>query len=187
MPKNRLSCPYIFQRKALFGFRWTCSPLLASIVGRKELRRTLGTAYRTVAARRAIEIAAKIAHLEAKLESIAEMRDLRETNLLTVLNHYFHSALADSERWRTHSNGLTPADVAGELAALEFMARDTAERLQMLRSDEPPANMAQIAMDAGFEPPATGSEMARELARGILRTDARLIDVELRRTRGDYP
>jgi hypothetical protein len=114
------------------------------------------------------------------------MRELKHTDLQTVLNHYFHTALADSERWRTESDGITPAGVEAELIALEFMARDTRERLSLHRSDEPHDNLKAVAVEAGFEVPAPGSAMAKELARGILRTDARLIEIEMRRTRGDY-
>jgi integrase len=81
---------------------------------------------------------------------------------------------------------LTPAGVEAELIALEFMARDTRERLSLHRSDEPYDNLKEVAGDAGFEVPAPDSAMAKELARGILRTDARLIEIEMRRTRGDY-
>ncbi|MBK6355946.1 MAG: site-specific integrase [Betaproteobacteria bacterium] len=185
MPRKPLSAPYLYQRGRLFGFRWTCSPRLAEQIGRNELRRSLGTGYLAVAVRRAIEIAAKISVLETKLDS-CDMRELKRTDLLTVLNHYFHTALADTERWRTESDGLTPADVEAELIALEFMARDTRERLSLHRSDEPHDNLKVVAGDAGFEVPVPDSAMAKELARGILRTDARLIEIEMRRTRGDY-
>jgi integrase len=185
MPRKPLSAPYLYQRGRLFGFRWTCSPRLAEQIGRHELRRSLGTGYLAVAVRRAVEIAAKIRVLETKLDS-CDMRELKRTDLQTVLNHYFHTALADSERWRTESDGLTPAGVEAELIALEFMARDTRERLMLHRSDEPHDNLKVVVGDAGFEVPAPGSAMAKELARGILRTDARLIEIEMRRTRGDY-
>lgn len=185
MPRKPLSAPYLYQRGRLFGFRWTCSPRLAEQIGRAELRRSLGTGYLAVAVRRAIEIAAKIRVLETKLDS-CDMRELKQTDLQTVLNHYFHTALADSEQWRTESNGLTPAGVEAELIALEFMARDTRERLSLHRADEPYDTLKKVAGDAGFEVPAPDSAMAKALARGILRTDARLIEMELRRTRGDY-
>ena len=54
------------------------------------------------------------------------------------------------------------------MIALEFMARDTRERLSLHRSDEPHDNLKAVAADAGFEVPAPGSAMAKELARGIL-------------------
>ena len=114
------------------------------------------------------------------------MRELKSTELLTVLNHYFHTALADSERWRTESGGLTPAGVEAELIALEYMARDTRERLSLHSYKVPYDNLKMVASDAGFEVPAPDSDVAKELARGILRTDARLIEIEMRRTRGDY-
>lgn len=186
MPKKPLSSPYVFQRGNLFGFRWTCSRRLAACLGRKELRRTLATGYRSEAIQRAIAVAAKLTALETYLETILDMRTLKENNLHVLLDLYFHSALADSERWRTHSGGFSEKDLDQEIAALEFMKRDTVERLTQFRTDEPPENLREIANAAGFEAPKPGSAMAKALARGILRTDACLIDVEIKRTRGDY-
>ena len=117
---------------------------------------------------------------------LATCANSKSTELLTVLNHYFHTALADSERWRTESGGLTPAGVEAELIALEYMARDTRERLSLHSYKVPYDNLKMVASDAGFEVPAPDSDVAKELARGILRTDARLIEIEMRRTRGDY-
>ena len=105
MPRKPLSAPYIYQRGRLFGFRWTCSPRLAEQIGRNELRRSLGTGYLAVAVRRAVEIAAKIRVLETKLDS-CDMRELKHTDLQTVLNHYFHTALADSNVGALKATGL---------------------------------------------------------------------------------
>lgn len=175
--------PYVFQRGNLYCFRWTFSRLLAQVFGRRELRRSLKTGYKAVALRRAMELAAKLRSLTHDFDS---MREITPQNLHILLNQYFLDAIGEREDWRARAASLQPTDVENELTAFRFLQRDNQERLRLHNYHGLRPVVEMLAADWGVAAPAEDSETYRQLCRGLLRTDAQIFDIELRRTAGDY-
>ena len=183
MQNRRTKIPYVFQRGNLFFFRWTFSDRIAQILGKRELRRTLSTGYAAQARKRSMFLAAKLLALTAEFPL---MRDVTKQNLQALLDQYFLESLSDREGWRCNASILSNQDIENEIGAFQYLLKDTKERLRRLDYSGLHPVITDLAKDWGVKVPDQNSEIYKELCRGVLRTDARIFETELRRTDGDY-
>lgn len=80
----------------------------------------------------------------------------------------------------------TEKDIDKELLAFQYLLKDTRDRLRRHDYAGLDPVIADLAKDWGVTVPASNSEIYKELCRGLLRTDARIFETELKRTDGDY-
>jgi integrase len=184
MPKGCYAT-HLYLKRNTYCFRWTFSDRLVTLLGKRELRRSLQTGNRRLATQRAVRLAARLYALRALFDKEAPMPQITPQQLQTLLDRYIHEAMAEMEDWRCTSGPLPDSEVDGELIALNYLQRDTRSQLQRHDHARVASSAEQLATAAGFTVAPGTLEHAR-LCRGMLQADTQLLDTEIKRTQGDY-
>jgi integrase len=185
MTQGKFYSPYLYRRGGLWYFRWTYPRLICEYLGKRELRLALKTGYQREATHQAISLAARMQLFRRHLEQEAAMQSITAEQAQVLLDHYLHEALADRERWRYQSEPLTAGDVEAELSALRYIQQDTQRELMHHQYGAATRQVESVLAEAGIQLPHEPG-LQHQLARQMLLTDARLVDLEIRRTQGDY-
>ena len=187
MSKGFIHTPYLCKRGSLYHFRWTFSQAICNLIGKRETRIALGTGYKKTAVQRAIRLAASLQGFTARVQREAKMQTLTPDYVHSLLRQYRDSALAEREHWRSQSEPLSDQDIENELVAFRYLQRDTREQLSHHDYRRVAPGVDQLLRDNGIPHPADLPDpLRRQLSRGMLRVDAEMLDIEIRRTLGDY-
>lgn len=186
MSRGFIHTPYLCKRGSLFHFRWTFSQAICNLIGKREMRIALGTGYKKVAVQRAIRLAASLQGFTARVQREATMQTLTPDYVQSLLRHYRDSALAEREHWRSQSEPLSDQDIENELIAFRYLQRDTQEQLKHHDYSRVAPGVDQLLAEAGTPSAPLPEPLRRQLSRGMLRIDAEMLGIEIRRTQGDY-
>lgn len=184
LPPPRAS--YVYQRNALFYFRFTFPLKISRLVGKRELRYSLRTGYRHSAVRRAMGLVVQVERFVWQLQKDSAMTQLSPQHLQALLDQHMRATLNQYEEQRIVSTQpLSHEDVENAGLVWDYLAEDTQD--QLARNDYSRVSLGtNVLLEQNSIRLDPDSVEYRRFCRELLKTEARLIHIEQLRNQGKY-
>lgn len=185
MPKG-LFATHLYLKRNTYCFRWTFPERFASIIGKRELRRSMQTGSLRLATRRAVQLAARLHALHVRLDKETPMQTLTPPQIESLLRTYVRESLDEFEHGlASHPVGDPPAPLDTDLDWIDTAQTDLETRLRTRDTHREVADARTFLSHAGITIPEN-SDAEIYLRRGLLRADHFILGTMAERMRGNY-
>jgi integrase len=188
-PRGRTpKIPFAYLRRNLWHFRLTVPPPVCTIIGKKELRYSLRTGYRSVAFRRAALLLERAdAFFKTVLAGDKNMQaNTPQQQIQTLLAQHLRAALNEHENWRGNvAVPLPETEIQHQVEAYDFLIKDTQSALARCDYERVTPAVRDLLTEGNIQV-AEGSPEMRTACREYLKVDSEILRQERRRTLGDY-